>query len=521
MTYTYNRDGSVASIVTTNNIDNTSETTSYTYYLNGNLKTETLPDNTTKTYTYNNRDMLVTEALSTGKTTTYAYNNSGNRTSKTVTQNSQNTVTSYTYDNANRLTQEQTGSTSISYTYDDNGRLISRTSGSVTDTFAYNGYNEMKKAVVGGVTTDYTYYVDGLRRSKKTGNNTSYEFWDGDNIIADTVSGYTIANNYIRGLRLAEINDGTATRQYTFNAHGDVTGLVDTTTGAVTDYTYDAYGNEDNASATDTNPFRYSGEYYDAETGFIYLRARYYDPSIGRFTAEDPIRDGTNWYVYCNNNPVMYIDPWGLSGILADGSYHITHPLDHQLLKLKQEYEEASPERREQIAEEARTIRRSGKQGVDWSVLAERPLNYYMIDVDVTERLDALIKISEAENWWKRFVKTAPATNVARYADFALMVRPGGKYDLKSKTEWQGKEHFIYNGETIWYDEPGNILYGHLGKVMGFEDIILKSAGGAVQIATNTSSWSYVSSYFDDPRDQRAIQKGIDIFKNTHSWLWW
>ncbi|MBQ6697885.1 MAG: RHS repeat-associated core domain-containing protein, partial [Oscillospiraceae bacterium] len=124
------------------------------------------------TYTYNNRDMLVTEALSTGKTTTYAYNNSGNRTSKTVTQNSQNTVTSYTYD---------------------------------------------------------------------------------------------------------------------------------------------AYGNEDNASATDTNPFRYSGEYYDAETGFIYLRARYYDPSIGRFTAEDPIRDGTNWYVYCNNNPVMYVDPWGLA----------------------------------------------------------------------------------------------------------------------------------------------------------------------------------------------------------------
>ena len=127
-------------------------------------------------------------------------------------------------------------------------------------------------------------------------------------------------NTYIRGLRLAEISNSAATRQYTFNAHGDVTGLVDTTTGAVTDYTYDAYGNEDNASATDTNPFRYSGEYYDAETGFIYLRARYYDPSIGRFTAEDPIRDGTNWYVYCYNNPVKYVDPWGV----APGDYFKT-----------------------------------------------------------------------------------------------------------------------------------------------------------------------------------------------------
>lgn len=63
--------------------------------------------------------------------------------------------------------------------------------------------------------------------------------------------------------------------------------------------------------STDTNPFRYCGEYYDAETGLIYLRARYYDTDIGRFISEDPIRDGLNWYVYCGNNPVNRIDPNG------------------------------------------------------------------------------------------------------------------------------------------------------------------------------------------------------------------
>ena len=42
------------------------------------------------------------------------------------------------------------------------------------------------------------------------------------------------------------------------------------------------------------NPFRYSGEYFDEETGFYYLRARYYDPTIGRFLTEDPAEDGTN-----------------------------------------------------------------------------------------------------------------------------------------------------------------------------------------------------------------------------------
>ena len=60
------------------------------------------------------------------------------------------------------------------------------------------------------------------------------------------------------------------------------------------------------------NPFRYCGEYYDEETGLIYLRNRYYDSSTGRFITEDPAKDGLNWYSYCGGNPVMFVDPWGL-----------------------------------------------------------------------------------------------------------------------------------------------------------------------------------------------------------------
>ena len=80
----------------------------------------------------------------------------------------------------------------------------------------------------------------------------------------------------------------------------------------VLDYRYDAFGNQLKSNENDTNPFRYNGEYFDEETGFIYLRNRYYDPSIGRFITEDPACDGTNWYVYCGNNPVIFIDPEGL-----------------------------------------------------------------------------------------------------------------------------------------------------------------------------------------------------------------
>ena len=65
---------------------------------------------------------------------------------------------------------------------------------------------------------------------------------------------------------------------------------------------------------------RYAGEYYDAETGFIYLRNRYYDPTQRRFITEDPIRDGVNWYIYCGNNPVMFFDSSGLEAIAISGS---------------------------------------------------------------------------------------------------------------------------------------------------------------------------------------------------------
>ena len=131
-------------------------------------------------------------------------------------------------------------------------------------------------------------------------------------------------------------------------------------TGTVTKaYDYDAFGNEKNPDETDTNPFRYCGEYYDTETGHYYLRARYYDPSVGRFTQTDShwntanmiygdnpqkvnerqnalglktysympqitaIMQSGNLYVYCVNNPVSYQDRtgrllgWAIGGLVG------------------------------------------------------------------------------------------------------------------------------------------------------------------------------------------------------------
>ena len=144
----------------------------------------------------------------------------------------------------------------------------------------------------------------------------------GDTAILEGPAGAEVAiyNNdptrssvsYVRGLNLiASVTDGQAT-YYHYNAHGDVVQLTNATGTVLHDYSYDAFGVERNAAEGDANPFRYCGEQYDAETGNYYLRARTYNPTTGRFTQEDPIRDGLNWYAYCAGNPVMRVDPGGL-----------------------------------------------------------------------------------------------------------------------------------------------------------------------------------------------------------------
>jgi RHS repeat-associated protein len=94
----------------------------------------------------------------------------------------------------------------------------------------------------------------------------------------------------------------------------DVQTQTDSSGNVVATRKYDAYGMVTNSTGVWKGPFGYSGGagYQEDETGLQLLGHRYYDASTGRFLTRDPIKDGRNWYSYCDNNPVTRVDPNGL-----------------------------------------------------------------------------------------------------------------------------------------------------------------------------------------------------------------
>ena len=157
----------------------------------------------------------------------------------------------------------------------------------------------------GDTVAEYEYNADNLRTAKTVNGRRTDYVWDGTNLRYETGGNGT--HTYAYDPTGVHMMDGN---YYVKDGHGNVTGMYDANAEFVSDTYYDAFGNIAYGDAP--NPFGYSGEYHDSETGLIYLRNRYYDSSTGRFITEDPAKDGVNWYSYCGGDPVNAVDPWGL-----------------------------------------------------------------------------------------------------------------------------------------------------------------------------------------------------------------
>ena len=361
-TYSYNGCNKVTKLVTKSGNSDISSY-EYSYYLDGSDACKVRNENgtiETTSYDYDGLKRLTRESISNGKTAdtySYEYDDYGNR-SKMVANGSEEYETVYDYTVNGKYTAllqkeiktvEETSNATISdglaisptdlitstaadakteetaYSYDANGNQITKTAEGKTETNTYDGLNQLIGFTDGETTASYKYNADGLRTSKTVDGKTINHIWDGSKqIIVDMDdSDWYSAEVYVRGTNLLAKfskqsgNVKTDYQYYTQNAHGDVVNLTDSTGSITKSYKYDAFGVEQNIDDADTNAFRYCGEYFDAETGTIYLRARYYNPTIGRFISRDSyageINDplSLNFYTYCENNPIYGIDPNG------------------------------------------------------------------------------------------------------------------------------------------------------------------------------------------------------------------
>ncbi len=291
----------------------------YTYTLDGvgnrTHVTETVSGATRSIgYTYDPLNRLTTAAYSTGENYAYQYDPVGNRTAYTLTTPLDETaVTTYTYDAANRLLVAGAPGHSVAYTWDARGNLLA----DGTFTYTYNAAGRMVRAESITATLVYTYNVDGLLVARSLNSALATFVWDLAAglpvIISDSTAVYL---HTFDGKFLAERRDGMwaypladslgNVRQWSTEA-GRVVGYVE----------YDPFGMQSRWAGTVSSPYGYTGEYHDAESAFIYLRARYYAPYLNRFISPDTIipdpgnPQDLNRYSYVRNNPVRYTDPTG------------------------------------------------------------------------------------------------------------------------------------------------------------------------------------------------------------------
>ncbi len=204
---------------------------------------------------------------------------------------------------------------------DANGNTLSDPSGK---SYSWDFENRLMQAVVPGTnggTTTFKYDPFGRRIQKSGPLGTTNYLYDGngDNVIEEVDNGGSVLARYTEGTStddepLSELRSGT-TSYYEQDGLGTVSSLSSSAGALANTYTYDSYGKRTTSTGSLTNPLQYTGRDLDSETGLYYNRARYYDPTSGRFISEDPIGfdGGGNFYSYALNNPINLRDPSGNS----------------------------------------------------------------------------------------------------------------------------------------------------------------------------------------------------------------
>jgi RHS repeat-associated protein len=289
----------------------------------------------TETYGYDaDLDYLTSASYGDGlanANVTWTYDAAGNRAS-----DSSNTGT-WVYDNLNRMT----ASPGVTYTNDILGNRTSK--GTVV--YGWDELNRLRThpGTVIGQAIVYGYRADGMRVSKGTIVlstsvpifNERYRY-DGQMPIETSRFDYqanatTVYRNGVGGRGIdyqsSTTSTGTSVTYPVYDEHGNMVATLAKSSGgyqASNRRAYDAWGRVRQGSTSGQPTGRYCaslGHVQDDESGLVYMRARYYEPTSGRFISQDPQMEGGNWLVYADNDPINLRDASGRSVKLVFGLF--------------------------------------------------------------------------------------------------------------------------------------------------------------------------------------------------------
>ena len=320
--YAYNADGILNALKTSMQNDIQSQLIAENYYSydhNGNmLRKDTLQGSHQYKYDTLNR---ITNVKSPYGEEIFSYDRAGNRVNHKVMTAQDAIVEKYLYDAGNRLMSVERLRDELEieqYSYDKQGNMLS--DGKLT--YQYDAFNRCAMAESEKVCQVNRYDAEGLRHEMEENGQLVKFIFSGNEVVEEEENDGNVIR-YIRGLSLISSDSEKARCYYHYASDemGSITHIVDGEK-ILNHYEYDAFGNTTICEEQIPNRFRYVGQQYDDLISQYYLRARFYNPVIGRFLQEDTyLGDGLNLFTYCQNNPLMYYDPSGHAGMVCADKY--------------------------------------------------------------------------------------------------------------------------------------------------------------------------------------------------------
>lgn len=287
----------------------------YEYDAVGNRLRKATPS-VDETYTYDDVYQLDTVSRNSNLVEDLGFDLVGNRNSTLALPDPAN----WLYSNRNELLTAGT----TNFTYDLNGNLATKNDGTDPWTYEWDAENRLTRVTRNGAeVARHRYDALGRRVGKTASGVTTTYTYDGEDIVRETVG--STSRVYVHGPGidepLARVTDSTATYLHA-DGLGSIVNHTNSAGSVVYSRGYDAFGNLE--TGANEAGYAFTGREWDPETGLYYYRARYYDPTTGRFVSEDPLgfRAGPNFYAYVNNNPAVRVDPYGLE----DGNLNLMVP---------------------------------------------------------------------------------------------------------------------------------------------------------------------------------------------------